>query len=183
LKYHISRPVLQGLGASRDKGMRVVLAFQSFSDLKDCPDDMNSEMVVGAVIENTPVKLIYKIEDPDTADWFARKSGVILVDDETRMLDKNIALAETTESERSIRQAEHYYFDSNKLTNMPTGWSVLFGHGLAKACYVSPYRVTKRIEAITPTAATLPCIINNQDGTEHLSKPKQRTTSDFFSLE
>jgi len=184
LKYHISRPVLQGLGASRDKGMRVVLAFQSFTDLKDCPADLNPEMVVGAVIENTPLKLIYKIEDPDTADWFARKSGVILVDDETRMLDKNIALAETTESERSIRQTEHYYFDSNKLTNMPTGWSVLFGHGLAQACYVSPYRVTKCVEAITPKSATQPTQGNTYDTDTpgHPSNSKHHTSNDFFSM-
>lgn len=183
-KYHVSRPVLQGLGASRDKGMRVVLAFQSFSDLKDCPADMNPEMVVAAIVENTPAKLIYKIEDPDTADWFARKSGVILVDDGTRELNNNIALAETVVGERSIRQAEHYYFDSNKLTNLPTGWSVLFGIGLAQACYVSPYRVTKCVEAITPKPATQPTQGNtyDTDAPGHPSNSKHHTSNDFFSM-
>ncbi len=154
-KYHISRPVLQGLGASRDKGMRVILAFQSFEDLKDCPDDLNPEMVVGAIVENTPCKLVYRLEDPDTAEWLAKKSGTVLVDDETRVLDKNIVLSETTVGDRSIRQAEHYLFDANKLMNLPAGWGVLFGRGVAQACYVSPYRVTKSIEAITPTAAPI----------------------------
>ncbi|MEQ1525985.1 MAG: TraM recognition domain-containing protein [Gallionella sp.] len=154
-KYHISRPVLQGLGASRDKGMRVVLSFQSFTDLKDCPADLNPEMVAGAIVENTPCKFIYKLEDPDSSDWFARKSGVILVDDETRQLEKNIALAEATNSERSIRQTEHFLFDSNKLSNLPTGWVVLFGKGLAQTCYVSPYRVDKCLAAITPIPAKI----------------------------
>jgi type IV secretory pathway TraG/TraD family ATPase VirD4 len=188
-KYHISRPVLQGLGASRDKGMRVVLAFQSFTDLKDCPADMNPDMVVGAVVENTPAKMIYKIEDPDTADWFARRSGVILVDDETRVLDKNIALAETTGAERSIRQAEHFLFDSNKLTNLTAGWAVLFGKGLAQSCYVSPYRVTKCVAAITPvqTLQELPEndkeAMNQENSPSPTStSPKQHRDDNFFNL-
>lgn len=89
MRFHISKPVIQGLAASRDKGMRVVLAFQSFTDLKDCPASLNPEMVIGAVIENTPAKLIYKLEDPDTADWLQRKSGIIQVDDETKVLNRS----------------------------------------------------------------------------------------------
>jgi hypothetical protein len=151
-KYHISRPILQGLGASRDKGMRVVLAFQSFADLRDCPADLSPEMVVGAIVENTPCKLIYRLEDPDTAEWLARKSGIILVDDETRFFDRNLALAETGVADRSVRQAEHYLLDTNKLMNLPAGWGVLYGQGIARACYVSPYRVAKDIKAITPVS-------------------------------
>lgn len=153
-KYHISRPILQGLGASRDKGMRVVLAFQSFADLRDCPADLTPDTVIGAVVENTPCKLIYRLEDPDTAEWLARKGGTILVDDETRYFDRNLALAETGVADRSVRQAEHFLFDTNKLLNLPAGWGVLFGQGIAKACYVSPYRVSKDIEAITPVSVT-----------------------------
>lgn len=155
-KYHISRPILQGLGASRDKGMRVVLAFQSFADLKDCPADMTSDMAIGAVVENTPAKLIYRLEDPDTALWLARKAGTILVDDETRAFGRNVALAEIGEGTRSVRQAEHFLFDTNKFLNLPAGWGVLFGQGITKACYVSPYRVAKDSQAITPVAAEPP---------------------------
>jgi hypothetical protein len=194
-KYHISRPVLQGLGASRDKGMRVVLAFQSFTDLKDCPDDLNPDMVVGAIVENTPCKLIYRLEDPDTADWLARKSGVVLVDDQARTLEKNIALAETALAERTIRQGEHFLFDTNKLMNLPAGWSVLFGQGVAQACYVSAYRVTKTIEATTPMVAP----VSRAEAESNLSESvdavplelpkvvgKKRSghaDDDFFSLE
>ena len=168
-KYHISRPVLQGLGASRDKGMRVILAFQSFQDLKDCPDDMNPEMVTGAIIENTPCKLVYRLEDPETADWLARKSGTVLVDDETRILDKTIALSETALSGRIIKQAEHFLFDANKLMNLPTGWGVLFGRGVAQACFVSPYRVVKSVDAVIPTAllaAALPDAFEHNSATD-----------------
>lgn len=192
-KYHISRPVLQGLGASRDKGMRVVLAFQSFTDLKDCPADLNHEMVTGAIVENTPCKFIYKLEDPDSSDYFARKSGVILVDDETRQLEKNIALAESTDSQRSIRQTEHFLFDSNKLSNLPMGWSVLFGKGLAQTCYVSPYLVNKCTTAITPIPAKIN-VTNSKDmllendmqlskDTYIQGKIKRQKDHEFFSME
>ena len=153
LRYHISKPVIQGLAASRDKGMRVILAFQSFADLKDCPASMTPEMVEGAVIENTRAKLIYRVEDPDTAEWLQRKSGVILVDDEAKVINRNVALTETTEGDRTIRQSEHFLFDTNKLTNLPPGWGVLFGQNQAQACYVSPIPTVKCRAAVTPIAA------------------------------
>lgn len=152
-KYHLSRPILQGLGASRDKGMRVVLALQSFLDLRDCPADLDPDAVLGAVIENTPAKLIYRLEDPDTAEWLARKAGTILVDDETRVLGRNLALAETSAGERSLREAEHFLIDLNQLTHLPPGWAVLYGQGIARLCYVSPYRVAKSPAAIAVVAA------------------------------
>lgn len=195
-KYHISRPILQGLGASRDKGMRVVLAFQSFADLRDCPADLSPEMVIGAIVENSPCKLIYRLEDPDTAEWLARKSGIILVDDETRFFDRNLALAETGVAVRSVRQAEHYLLDTNKLMNLPSGWGVLYGQGIAKPCYVSPYRVAKNIAAITPVAISKstagdtasnelpPPIAPTSVTTPNAKKPKHsHNDNSFFSME
>lgn len=189
MRFHISKPVIQGLAASRDKGMRVVLAFQSFTDLKDCPASLNPEMVIGAVIENTPVKLIYKLEDPDTAEWLQRKSGVIQVDDETKVLNRNLALSETTEGERSVRQAEHYLFDTNKLSNLPPGWGVLFGQKLAQACYVSPVPVEKCRAAISPSVAedghaeSLQLTSRPLDETPRVMPLKQRADDDFFALD
>jgi hypothetical protein len=149
-KYHVSRPILQGLGASRDKGMRVILAMQSFLDLRDGPADMNPDAVLGAVIANTPVKLVYRLEDPDTAEWFARKGGTVRVREETQPLSRNGLLTETRGSERSLRETEHYLMDPNRLLHLPPGWAVLYGLALAQTCYVSPYRVAKCREAITP---------------------------------
>lgn len=193
MKYHISKPVLQGLGASRDKGMRVILAFQSFADLKDCPADMNAEMVVGAIVANTRCKLVYQIEDPDTADWLARKSGITLVDDETRQVDLNIALAESADSTRSIRQGEDFLFDTNKWGYLPPGVAVLFGDGLPKTCYISTYRVDKSTAAITPTAAPNNDNEENSDAsesdkaknnsTQSEAGTKQQGHNDFFSLD
>ena len=35
-------------------------------------------------MENCAIQLSYRIKDPDTAEWLAASTGIILVDDETR---------------------------------------------------------------------------------------------------
>jgi hypothetical protein len=149
-RYHLSQPIIDGLAASRDKGMRVVLAFQSFTDLRDCPADMDPESVMNTVMANTPAKLIYKLDDPATTEWAAKKSGTILIESESKELERNVALAEIMEGKRTVREGEDYLISTNVLQNMTTGWGVLFGDGLAKLCHVSPYLVEKRREAVTP---------------------------------
>jgi hypothetical protein len=142
-KYHISRPSIEALGAARDKGVHVVLAHQSLDDLRDCPADLSPDAVVGAVMENCALKLVYKVQDPKTAEWFARKSGKIEVDDEMRKVSRNAALAETVDSDRTIRQAERFLFDENMLLNLNKFQGVLFGHGLPRFIHTSPIRIDK----------------------------------------
>ena len=151
LKYHISRPALEALGAARDKGLSVVMAHQSLADLRDCPADLNPDAVTGAVMENGKLKLIYRIEDPDTAEWLARKSGKILVDDETRRVEKNVALAEKINDERSIRQAERYLFDENQILNLPKQVGIVFGVD------VPQFVKTSHVRAIKDDSAVLIC--------------------------
>ncbi|MBN0795803.1 hypothetical protein JTL88_34080, partial [Pseudomonas aeruginosa] len=69
LKYHLSRSALEGLGAARDKGVHIIMDHQSIADLKDCPADLKGDAVVGAVVENAKFKLVYRVMDPDTAEW------------------------------------------------------------------------------------------------------------------
>lgn len=184
MRFHITRPVIRGLATSRDKGMRVVLAFQSFGDLKDCPASMTPEMVEAAIIENCKAKLIYRVEDPDTADWLARKSGIIQTDDEAKLVTRNIALAETLDGERMIRQTDHYLIDSNMFSNLPAGCGVLFGLGLARTCHVSPVPVSKCREAITPDSEAPPA--SDDVPVSALGEPlvlRCRPDDDFFALE
>lgn len=102
LKYHLSRSALEGLGAARDKGVHIIMDHQSIADLKDCPADLKGDAVVGAVVENAKFKLVYRVMDPDTADWVARMSGTILVDDELRKAKTDNMLTETIDSERRL---------------------------------------------------------------------------------
>ncbi|EPL7607701.1 TPA: MFS transporter [Klebsiella pneumoniae] len=157
LKYHLSRPALEGLGAARDKGVHIIMDHQSIADLKDCPADLKGDAVVGAVVENAKFKLVYRVMDPDTAEWVARMSGTILVDDELRKAKTDNMLTETIDSERTIRQAERFFIDSNMILNLPDFVSFIFTtKTLPSASLISPIKVRKRqlkIFSVSPDIA------------------------------
>lgn len=163
LKYHLSRPALEGLGAARDKGVHIIMDHQSVADLRDCPADLNGDSVVGAVVENAKFKLVYKLQDPDTALWVAKMSGTILVDDESRKAKTNRVLTEVIDDERTIRQAERFYIDSNMLLNLPPFVSYIFtATELPRASLISPLKVKKQplqvydVTPITPISIKKP---------------------------
>jgi hypothetical protein len=157
LKYHLSRPALEGLGAARDKGVHIIMDHQSIADLKDCPADLKGDAVVGAVVENAKFKLVYRVMDPDTAEWVARMSGTILVDDELRKAKTDNMLTETIDSERTIRQAERFFIDSNMILNLPDFVSFIFTtKTLPSASLISPIKVRKRQLKIFSVSLILP---------------------------
>ncbi|HFP9376536.1 TPA: type IV secretory system conjugative DNA transfer family protein [Raoultella ornithinolytica] len=181
LKYHLSRPALEGLGAARDKGVHIIMDHQSIADLKDCPADLKGDAVVGAVVENAKFKLVYRVMDPDTAEWVARMSGTILVDDEVRKAKTDAVLTETIDNERTIRQAERFFTDSNMILNLPDFVSFIFTtKTLPSASLISPIRVKKRaleICAVSPaTAATVNIIL---DFSEEETSPRPASTPDI----
>ena len=157
-RVHISPAFMTSLGASAGWGLHTILAMQSVSDLASVPKDLDKEAVKGSVFENTSLKISYAIEDPDTAELVARTSGKIQVDDESRRVRKNAALAETVDGERTIRQAERYYFDDTIISNMPKGCAMLKIPGqLARFCFTSPVDAGERTPvATTPTAPLMP---------------------------
>lgn len=162
-KYHISKPFLESLGAARDKGLHVILAHQSLADLRDCPADLNSDAVVGAVMENCRIKIVYRVEDPKTAEWLARKSGRIQVDDESRRVSRNAAMSEVVDDERTIRQAERYLIDENMILNLHPAQAVVFGNGQPTFISTSPIKVQKSPENLVTQAYEGDSIITAQD--------------------
>lgn len=148
VKYHLSRPALEGLGAARDKGVHLVLAHQSLGDLRDCTKDLNADAVVDAIVENCRVKICYRVQNPATAEWLAEMSGTILVDDESRNVERNLALSERVDDKRTIRQADRYFIDQNMLLNLPPQVSILYGAGLPKFVSIQPLKVSKSADAV-----------------------------------
>jgi hypothetical protein len=149
VKYHLSRPALEGLGAARDKGVHLIIAHQSLGDLRDCPNDLNADAVVDAVVENCRIKICYRLLNPVTAEWFAAMSGTIQVDDEIRNVRRNVAQSETVLPERSIRQTERYFVDVNMLLNLPNAVGVVYGDGLPKFASIRPITVEKSMKSIS----------------------------------
>lgn len=144
-KYHISKSAMEGLGAIRDKGVHILMDHQSIADLKDCPADLNPEFVVAAVVENSKFKIVYRIQDPDTAEWIARMTGTILVDDETRTIETSKVLTESVTSDRQIRQADRHFVDSNMLLSLKDGTGFIFTSvSLPTQVLISPIKVTKK---------------------------------------
>jgi type IV secretory pathway TraG/TraD family ATPase VirD4 len=150
VKYHLSKPAQEALGAARDKGVHVILAHQSLGDLRDCTKDMNPDAVVDAIVENCWYKLCYRVMNPDTAEWLARMSGTIQVDDESRTVIRNLMQAEIVTPERTIRQNERHLVDVNMLMSLAPGVGVLYGNGLPQFVSIRPIPTTKTKEAITP---------------------------------
>ena len=148
LKYHLSRTALEALGAARDKGLHVIMAHQSLDDLRDCPKDLEPDAVVGAVFENTKIKLVYRVEMPETAKIFAEKSGDIGVDVETRLVERSLSLAEEISSERRVSRSETNLIEKNIFLTLPKRCGVLYGIGLPKMVHTSPYQAAKDIEAV-----------------------------------
>ena len=175
LKYHISRPAMEGLGAARDKGVHIFLAFQSIPDLKDCPADLSGEAVVGSVVENTKFKLVYRLQDPDTAEWIAKMSGTILVDDETRYIESSKALSEKVELKRNIRMAERAFVDENMLQNLPDKVSYIFTtNDVPKPSLVSPVMVKKRDLSLATLSIVEPVIHKEQYHDEPVTESPTR---------
>lgn len=152
LKAHVSKPALEMLGTIRDKGAHLILAHQSLGDLRDCPNDLNPDAVADAVIENCKIRIAYKVQNADTAEWLARTTGKILVDDESRNIDR-MAFAETATGARTIRQGERPLVDENMLLGLPERVAVVFSPAGVEFAHVSPIEVDKR--PIRPNVADM----------------------------
>ena len=148
LKFHISKPAIDGMSTARDKGLHFILAHQSRGDLEDCPKDLTPNAVVDAIEENCSRQIIYKVKSPETARWLADQSGEIQVDDEVRRVTRNVAQAEIVDPERTIRQAERNFIDTNMLLNLPDRVAVVYGQGLAKFITIQALQVRKCREAV-----------------------------------
>ncbi|MEQ9891261.1 type IV secretory system conjugative DNA transfer family protein [Pectobacterium aroidearum] len=192
LKYHLSKPALEGLGAARDKGVHIIMAHQSVADLKDCPADLKGDAVVGAVVENAKFKLVYRVMDPDTAEWVARMSGTILVDDEIRKAKTDAVLTETIDGERTIRQAERFFIDSNMILNLPDFVSFIFTtRTLPSASLISPIKVQKReleIYSVSPDIAASAALAKialdfDEEGTTSASTTNVAATRPYLFFE
>lgn len=150
-KYSLSRPALEALAGIRDKRAHVLLAHQSLADLKDCEKDLSPEAVSGSVIDNCAIKLTYRALDPETAEWLAKASGTILVDDETRTIERNFGQSEVLGNQRQLRQAESHLIEPNAILSLKRGCAVLYGVGNAQYVFTAPVQVEKNPAAVTVT--------------------------------
>lgn len=150
-RFQLSRPVVNSLNLLRDKKVQLLISHQSQNDWYDCVADITPEAVQASINENCTVKLVYKLQCPDTALYFSRKGGKVLLDEESRSFERRFGWAESKQAIRSLKQTEGYYIDSNIILSMPSGCGVLFASGLPEVIMTSPVPVKKDPENLKPT--------------------------------
>ena len=128
LKYLLSSEALRALGTVRDKYAHVILAHQSLGDLRDC-GNLNPQAVEGA-LDNTGLKLVYRVNAPLTAQWASRLTGQV------RAYRDNVSASRFKDG--SWSEAQRPLFDENMFLRLPDMTGVLIGDGLAKSVNVSP---------------------------------------------
>ena len=169
LKYLLCKPTLQALGTIRDKSANILLAHQSINDLRDVSADLDPEAVKSAILENTALKIVYRAQDPETAEWIAKRSGTISAYKEMREIDTTEGMAEVTKANRRLIQVERYLIDVNTILSLPKRCGVFFSTKPAQIALTSPIKV-KRVPIIPNT-------VNPKD------EPKIQAQSQNSSLE
>jgi len=115
LKYLLSPQVLTMLSTVRDRKCHIMLAHQSLADFEDCIT-LDPKAVRGAVVENTGLKLIYRVNSPETARWASDFSGKINAYAATEQM-RRAAL----ENPGSWRETQRNLIEESTLLQLPKG--------------------------------------------------------------
>lgn len=140
-KHMLSPAALTSLGVVRDYDVHMLLAHQSMGDLESCPGIEPAE-AYGAVVDNTALKIIYKIGDGDYAEKLAKISGKrrTYVDSSAKQLDdKGAAIGSWREDKVDhveMSLITHLPMPSDRQKQASTG--LLFGIGNAQLFFVGP---------------------------------------------
>ena len=152
----LSIPVLTALAVVRSFGAHFLLAHQSLGDLDSCPG-ISPEEVRGAVIDNTSIKFVYRINDGEFAEWLSKAAGRKRTFVEATNKDVNEDTSSGGWQEKNIE-----YLNPDLLTHLPlpsdrpkqASTGVLIGWRNAKLFHIGPMETTGDMP--TPTAAK-PC--------------------------
>jgi TraM recognition site of TraD and TraG len=109
------------LNKARSSQVALHLSHQSLGDLSIVSDDFAK-----IVTTNTNVKCILGLNDPETADWFAKHLGTETSEKNTERAENGGFLSGTRRTgELSIREVEAYKVHPNNLKNYTAGQGVL----------------------------------------------------------
>ena len=128
----------------RNSGARS-LAHQSLGDLDSCAGITRAQ-AEGVVLDNTAIKIIYKLGDSDYAEKLSKNSGKrpIFVEQSNKSLgDDNIGTGGWRETHVPVIDADvltHLPMSTDREGQANTG--VIFGVGIAKLFYVGPIPVS-----------------------------------------
>jgi hypothetical protein len=157
-KHMLSPAALTSLGVVRDYDVHMLLAHQSMGDLESCPGIEPAE-AYGAVVDNTALKIIYKIGDADYAEKLAKVSGKrrTYVDSSAKQLDDKGAATGSWREDKvdhiEMSLITHLPMPSDRVKQASTG--LLFGICNAQLFFVGPIPASGPMPE--PIAATQHC--------------------------
>lgn len=148
-KYLLSKSSLGALGTIRDKNCNILLTHQSLGDFGECGADMKPDAVKTTVIDNTPIKWVYRMKDFSAAQWVSQMTGTTRVDSERRLITTDSGNVEMLSTEATVFKEERALMDTNTVQHLPDGVAVMIGDGLAKLAYSKPIAVTPAPISVT----------------------------------
>ena len=150
-KHVLSPTALTGLGVIRDYDAHCLLAHQSLGDLDSCPGITRAE-AEGAVLDNTAIKIVYRLGDSSYAEKLSKNSGkrAIFVEQSGKNLDEN------NRSEGGWRETHVPLIDPDVLTHLPmpsdrkgqASVGVIFGVGVARLFHVGHIPVSGNLPPV-----------------------------------
>lgn len=153
VKYLLSLPSINALGTIRDKACNIILAHQSLGDFASAGADLDPEAVKTSIIDNTPLKWVYRVKSFDTAKWVSEQTGEIMVDVEQHTVNRDGAV-EMLETRTRLSKERRFLIDVNTIQNLPNGCAVCIGSGIAKLAFANPIKVQKcPIELVNASCA------------------------------
>lgn len=108
------------LNKARSTNTAFHISHQSLGDLAQI-----SEAFAGAIHTNTNVKCVFGLNDPETADFFAKHFGTKDVIEATERATHNLFGELERSGDLNIRQSESYKIHPNKLKNLSQGNGVI----------------------------------------------------------
>ena len=150
-KHVLSPTALTGLGVIRDYDAHCLLAHQSLGDLDSCAGITRAE-AEGAVLDNTAIKIVYRIGDSSYAEKLSKNSGkrAIFVEQSGKNLNEN------NHSEGGCRETHVPLIDPDVLMHLPmpsdrqyqASVGVIFGVDVARLFYVGHISVTGNLPPV-----------------------------------
>lgn len=152
-KHMLSPTALTSLAVVRDFNSHFFLAHQSLGDLDECPG-ISKEAAYGAVVDNTSIKVLYKINNAEHAERMAKVAGKV-----QGYRDTTSKRGEGPQvPEGSWQEAETYRISPDVIMNLPTpsdrpgqpSVGILFGVGDACWFSVSPLKIAAEQPPVAP---------------------------------
>ena len=169
VKHIITKTSLTALGVIRDFNAHFFLAHQSIGDLNAC-QGVTPQEVYGAVVDNTTIKIIYKISDPVFAQKLSLLGGSIKTYVESVSKDLN----QNKRPDGTWREAQAPLISADQITHLPmpsdrpnqASVGYLFGVKTAKLFFVGPVKVKTKLAVSSLQESLLPQNKSLTDTTE-----------------